>query len=151
MGPVAESAIVQGPSARATIQGPDGSVIAADQPGGAIAATARSGGIVAAGVAPAVVAHSAPILAASPGLIARVAAPAAIAGPALVSARLATAPIVAGHHGLVGAPLIARSGLLTNGLGYPLLAPGSGLEGQYLHDYTENLYDNGQYHGEFYH
>lgn len=27
---------------------------------------------------------------------------------------------------------------------------GSGLDGQYVHDFTETLYDNGQYHGEIY-
>ncbi|GJQ86541.1 hypothetical protein Trydic_g10441 [Trypoxylus dichotomus] len=32
--------------------------------------------------------------------------------------------------------------------GYPLLAPGSGLEGQYIPDITEKLYDDGSYRAD---
>ncbi|KAK9722404.1 hypothetical protein QE152_g19667 [Popillia japonica] len=32
--------------------------------------------------------------------------------------------------------------------GYPLLAPGSGLEGQYIPDITEKLFDDGSYRPE---
>jgi hypothetical protein len=32
----------------------------------------------------------------------------------------------------------------------PLLAPGSRHEGQYVHDYTETLYDDGSYKGDYY-
>ncbi|KAB0798972.1 hypothetical protein PPYR_06852 [Photinus pyralis] len=114
-------AIVQGPSSSTAVHGPDGSVIAADAPGGTVIAAPKSAGVVAVAPAAAVVAHAAPLIA----------APAHIIG----------APLIA-HS----SPLIARAHL-----GYPLLAPGSGLEGQYVHDYTETLYDNGQYHGEIYH
>ncbi|KAK5643140.1 hypothetical protein RI129_006985 [Pyrocoelia pectoralis] len=113
-------AVIQGPSSRTAVHGPDGSVIAADAPGGAVIAGPKSGGVVAA-------------------------APAAVVA----------SPFIAGPH-VVGGPLartvVAHSGPIVAGahFGYPLFAPGSGIEGQYVHDYTETLYDNGQYHGEIY-
>ncbi|RZC38367.1 uncharacterized protein BDFB_003785 [Asbolus verrucosus] len=49
---------------------------------------------------------------------------------------VAAAPAVVGvHAGVVGAPL---------------LGAGSGLEGQYVPDYTEHLYDDGSYKGDHY-
>lgn len=73
-------------------------------------------------------------------------------------------PIVA--PGILAGGVIAARGLVASPLtasGYPLLAAGSGIEGQYIHDirgelqegqyihdFTETLADNGQYHGEIY-
>ncbi|KAK4886638.1 hypothetical protein RN001_002909 [Aquatica leii] len=121
-----DSAVIQGPSSRSAVHGPDGSVIAADAPGGTVVA-AKSSGLVAhtgfVAAAP-VVAHAAPF----------------------ISAPVVRHSVVA-HH----APLIGHAPVLRGSIGYPYFAPGSGIEGQYLHDFTETLYDDGQYHGEIYH
>ncbi|XP_074037665.1 uncharacterized protein [Leptinotarsa decemlineata] len=45
-------------------------------------------------------------------------------------------------------PIALHSGVGHAGFGLGLgVAPGSGLEGQYVHDYTEQLYDDGSYKG----
>ncbi|KAF2878844.1 hypothetical protein ILUMI_27332 [Ignelater luminosus] len=109
-----------------------------------IALAAAHAGVVAplANIA-AVAAHDSPIVA--PHVLApHVVAPGVLAGAGVIAAR-----------GLIASPLTAS--------GYPLLAAGSGIEGQYIHDargngldgqyvhdFTETLYDNGQYHGEIY-
>ncbi|KAF2894369.1 hypothetical protein ILUMI_11804 [Ignelater luminosus] len=141
--PVGGDAVIQGPSASASVHGPDGSVIAANQPGGAVVASARSGAVIAAHHAP-VVAHGPVVAAAAPAVVA-----ARYAAPAVVAHHGAPA-VVAHHAAVVGAPVVARAGILAGYHGYPAFAAGSGLEGQYVHDFTENLYDNGQYHGEIY-
>ncbi|KAF5302220.1 hypothetical protein FQA39_LY10259 [Lamprigera yunnana] len=124
-----DSTVIQGPSASAAVHGPDGSVIGSDAPGGAVIAAKSSG----------VVAHSAAVVAPAP-IVAH-------------AAHFLGAPVVAHHAPLVAhaAPLIAHGAVLGGSVGYPYFAPGSGIEGQYVHDFTETLYDDGQYHGEIYH
>lgn len=91
--------------------------------------------------APAAVAYSAPVVANHARTV--VAAPTVYAAhaPLLAANTVVSHGVVAGRT-LVASPLTAS--------GYPLLAPGSGLEGQYVHDYTEKLYDDGSYKGEIY-
>ncbi|GJQ86536.1 hypothetical protein Trydic_g10436 [Trypoxylus dichotomus] len=60
----------------------------------------------------------------------------------------AVSPVISAYQ----APLLART-LVASPLtasGYPLLAPGSGLEGQWIPDINEKLYDDGSYRGEIY-
>lgn len=138
LAPVVTGAALQGPSTRTTLVGPDGSHIVAAAPGGRID-TAVDAGI-------AVVSHSGPV----------------VAAPAVLAARYQTfhagVPTVyaAGYNALpsvIGSPYLAKTIVASplTASGYPLLAPGSGLEGQYVPDYTEKLYDDGSYKGEFYH
>lgn len=138
--PIVKAAALQGPSSRSTVVGPDGSVIEAVAPGGRVETAIDAG--VAAYSAP-IVTHAVP--AAAGAIVAHHA-------PTVVSARLATVPTVAAVNGLVssayGVKTLVASPLTASG--YPLYAPGSGLEGQYVHDYTEKLYDDGSYKGEIY-
>ncbi|CAG9820854.1 unnamed protein product [Phaedon cochleariae] len=139
--------ILQGPSSRTTLVGPDGSVISAAALGGQVITEEHPGQVGYAGpvvAAPAlsyhsvpVVAHSSPIVAhASPVVAHSAHTDAVIAGP---SGTIATGrSFVAGP---VVAPWTAQPG--------HLIVPGS-LEGQYVHDYTENLYDDGSYKPHLY-
>ena len=74
--------------------------------------------------------------------IAGVAAGGTVVAPALhggvVSAAVAPGYVAAGVPAVVGVHAGA------------FLAPGSGHEGQYVHDYTEHLYDDGSYKGDYY-
>ncbi|KAF5274278.1 hypothetical protein FQR65_LT04396 [Abscondita terminalis] len=111
----------------AVIQGPS-SRTAVHGPDGSVIAADAPGGAVVAAKSSGLLAHSA-----------------VVSAPVL--AHSALIPGVVAHH----APLVAHGGALLRGsIGYPLFAPGSGIEGQYVHDFTETLYDNGQYHGEIY-
>lgn len=67
----------------------------------------------------------------------------------LVSPLAYSAPVVA-HHGFYGhgAAVVAARGLIGYPYGYAgvgVYPEGSGLRGQYVHDYTETLYDDGSY------
>ncbi|XP_017774356.1 PREDICTED: uncharacterized protein LOC108561079 [Nicrophorus vespilloides] len=121
--PVVKSSLIQGPSTSTHIVGPDGSQIIANAPGATIHTSEHVGAVseVVAPIAPAVVAKT------------------IVAAPALVAA----APTF-----YAAAPALIASPVLPNG--YPLLAPGSGLEGQYVQDINEKLYDDGSYKGEIY-
>lgn len=125
LAPLASSTVVEGPSSSASVVGPDGSAIVSSNPAGRIVAS-DSVGVAAVG-------YSAPL----------VAAPAVAP---LVSAY--HAPVVSGYHGAVLGRSLVASPLTASG--YPLLAPGSGLEGQWIPDINEKLYDDGSYHGEIY-
>ncbi|KAK4886727.1 hypothetical protein RN001_002998 [Aquatica leii] len=62
-------------------------------------------------------------------------------------------PTIAAHYNPYYRGLIAtHAGLYAPGSGiegqYIHDFRGEGLDGQYVHDFTETLYDNGQYHGE---
>lgn len=159
--PLVKSAALQGPSSRSTIVGPDGSVIDAVAPGGRIETTVDAG--LAAYTAPAhLYAHAAPAsfvaarsaVVATPHAVVSHTVPSAYyaspsaaivahGAPAVVSARFATVNgFVPSVKTLVASPLTAS--------GYPLFAPGSGLEGQYIPDNLEQLYDDGSYKGEIY-
>lgn len=132
--PIAHGAVLQGPGTKSTVVGPDGSVIDAIAPGGRVETGITSG----------IAAYTAPALTyAEPAVGPH-------HGPAVVAARYASIPAV---HGLIpsvyGAHAVYASPITASG--YPLFAPGSGLEGQYVHDYTEKLYDDGSYKGEIYH
>lgn len=169
--PLVKSAALQGPSSRSTVVGPDGSVIDSVAPGGRIETAVDAGFaaytapvVTAAHLAPAhVVAHTAPAAAVVAARSAVVATPHAFvshtvpsavvsgpsgaivahAAPSVVSARYATVNgYVPAVRTLVASPLTAS--------GYPLFAAGSGLEGQYVPDNLEQLYDDGSYKGEIY-
>lgn len=141
--PLVQGTALQGPSTRTTVVGPDGSHIEAVAPGGRVE-TAVDVGLAAHTAPAAYVAHAAPAVVAaryaSPYLAAPYAAVPTVHG--VVSSAYGLAPSVYSHN-LIASPLTAS--------GYPLLAAGSGLEGQYIPDYTEKLYDDGSYKGEIYH
>ncbi|CAH1370644.1 unnamed protein product, partial [Tenebrio molitor] len=126
VGPGAPGAVLRGPAAHASLIGPDGSHIAAAAQAGALAAAPRPGGVVSAAVAPGAIGVGLGL-----GHGAVLAAPGAVVSTGL--------GLGLGGHGLLGAGLLG-----------PLLAPGSGHEGQYVHDYTETLYDDGSYKGDYY-
>ncbi|KAF7267688.1 uncharacterized protein LOC143201786 [Rhynchophorus ferrugineus] len=93
--------------------------------GGAVIA-GPGGAVIRTGVAPGIVA---------PGL--GHAGAAAVIAPAVSAGYVAAGPAIPG---------ILAGGLYGPGLyGAGLLGPGSGLEGQYIPDYTEHLYDDGSY------
>lgn len=125
LAPVARTTVLEGPSSGAQVIGPDGSAIVASAPGGKIVAS-EDAGVAAVG-------YSAPVFS---GYVAPV-----------VSAY--SVPAVAAHV----APYVATKTLVASPLtasGYPLFAPGSGLEGQWVPDINEKLYDDGSYKGEIY-
>nr|CAH7741852.1 unnamed protein product [Callosobruchus chinensis] len=148
--------VLQGPSSKTTLVGPEGSVISAHQPGGTVvhdehpgyAAHGHDHAAPVAYAAPvAHYAHHVPIVAvphhayAAPHHAAYVAphhghAATVVSGP--------SGHIVAGHaaHGYAAhAPLVAAH----------VIAPYHEHEGQYVHDYTETLYDDGSYKPHYYH
>ncbi|XP_060524911.1 cuticle protein LPCP-23-like [Cylas formicarius] len=159
VGPSAK--ILQGPSSKTTVVGPDGSAISAVAPGGQIVHEEHPGVVAYAApaahlsyAAPAVVAHHAPVahLAYSaPAVVAHQSAVVShadtiVAGP---SGTISTGrsigqgvPVVAHSAGVVAhaAPVVAHASVLSNGH-----------EGQYVHDYSESLYDDGSYKPHYYH
>lgn len=138
-------AILQGPSTKTTLVGPDGSHISGHAPGGVVAHSVDVGyaahtGHVAhvAHVAP-VVAHVAPVVHHVAPVVHHV-APVAHSSVVRVD-HVQSHPVVAHHVAHVAAPLIA--------VGHGHLGH-DGHEGQYVHDYTETLYDDGSYKPEHY-
>ncbi|KAF7267676.1 hypothetical protein GWI33_019164 [Rhynchophorus ferrugineus] len=144
--------ILQGPSSKTTLVGPEGSVIAAHAPGGQIIHEEQPG----------FVAHAAPIVAPAP--VVSYAAPAvAAAAPSTVvahsSAYQKESVLVAGPSGTIatgGSPVVAHATPVVASVAPIAPAVGAfgyaahdidnnGHEGQYVHDYTETLYDDGSY------
>ncbi|KAI4464848.1 dna-directed rna polymerase ii iii [Holotrichia oblita] len=121
--PLASTAIVEGPSSSAQVVGPDGSVIVAANPAGRIVAS-ENVGVGAVGYSAPVVPAVAPVVSAY------------------------SAPVVSAYHAaFVGRALVASP---LTASGYSLFAAGSGLEGQWIPDINEKLYDDGSYKGEIY-
>ncbi|XP_044264813.1 collagen alpha-1(X) chain-like [Tribolium madens] len=104
-----------------------------------------------------------------PGTVTGLGAPAVLSGPAgtVVRGGVAPAPAVVaghgvgvvghagviGHAGLIGhAGIIGPAGIVAGHglLGHGLIAPGSGLEGQWIPDINEKLYDDGSYKPHIY-
>ncbi|KAI4464846.1 dna-directed rna polymerase ii iii [Holotrichia oblita] len=137
--PLASTTVVEGPSSSAQVVGPDGSAIVAANPAGRIVAS-ETVGVGAVG-------YSAPVVPAVAPVVSAYSAPVVSAySTPVVSAY--SAPVVSAYH----APAVART-LVASPLtasGYPLLAAGSGLEGQWIPDINEKLYDDGSYKGEIY-
>ena len=135
--PVAKTTVLQGPSTSAHVVGNDGHGIVAHAPGASITATEEVGG--------AAVAYSAPVVAHHAAYAAPVVAHhAAYAAPVVAHHAAYAAPVVAhhaayAHHGAYAAPVVAHHGVY-----------GADFEGQYVHDYSETLYDDGSYKGEVY-
>ncbi|KAK9722400.1 hypothetical protein QE152_g19663 [Popillia japonica] len=122
VGRLASTAVVEGPSSSAQVVGPDGSVIVAANPAGRIVASETVGRSSG---------YSAPIV------------------PAIAPVVSAySAPVVSAYHAPVVAKTLVASPLTASG--YPLFAAGSGLEGQWIPDINEKLYDDGSYKGEIY-
>lgn len=119
VGPSKPGVVLEGPSTKAALIGPDGSHISAGFKGGVVVAPPQHTGAISASVAPGYVAHGYAH-----------AAPAVYSAPAAYSIPVAVPVAHAGYKG------------------YHPLAPGSGLEGQWVPDYTEKLYDDGSYKGE---
>ncbi|KAJ8943405.1 hypothetical protein NQ314_009774 [Rhamnusium bicolor] len=141
--------ILQGPSSKTTLVGPEGSVISSVAPGGQVITEELPG----------VVAHAAPVVAAAP-LVA--------AAPAVVAYSTYTAPVPVAHaapatYGTSDVVVAGPSGIIATGksIAAPaVVAPqslpvapvaqvvvpsGYGLEGEYVHDTAESLYDDGSY------
>ncbi|XP_060524924.1 elastin-like [Cylas formicarius] len=78
----------------------------------------------------------------APGLVAPGIVAPGIVTPGIVAPGVIAGGVIAGR-GILGAP-----GLLA---GHGLLAPGSGLEGQWIPDINEKLYDDGSYKPYLYH
>ncbi|XP_022914288.2 uncharacterized protein [Onthophagus taurus] len=138
--PLAKTTVVEGPSSSASVVGPDGSAIVSAQPAGRIVAHENVGA--------AAVGYSAPFVA-SPVVshgVAYATAPVVssygyAAAPVVPSVAYASTPYGVAKT-LVASPVTAS--------GYPILAPGSGLEGRWIPDINEKLYDDGSYKGEIY-
>lgn len=112
--------VLQGPGSKTTIVGPDGAQISSVAPGGSV--VIDGSGLAA---APAVLASS-PAVVVGGGPAGSIITSYTAAGPAVVAAAPIVAPI---------APALIAS--------YD-----GGLEGQYVPDNTEQLYDDGSYRGE---
>ncbi|KAK9722403.1 hypothetical protein QE152_g19664 [Popillia japonica] len=123
VGRLASTAVVEGPSSSAQVVGPDGSVIVAANPAGRIVAS-ETVGVGAVGYSAPVVPAIAPVVSAY------------------------STPVVSAYHVPVVARTLVASPLTASG--YPLFAAGSGLEGQWIPDINEKLYDDGSYKGEIY-
>lgn len=124
-GVIAPSAVVvQGPSRKTTLVGPEGSVISAVAPGGQVITEEHPG----------VVAHAAPVHAAP-----IVAAP--IYSAPVHAAPVFAAPVHAAHAHAALAPQVIAAVIVDP------IAPGHhGVAGgQYVHDHSEALYDDGSY------
>ncbi|XP_030766343.1 cuticle protein 16.5-like [Sitophilus oryzae] len=162
--------ILQGPSSKTTLVGPEGSVISAHAPGGQIVHEEHPGFVahaapVFAHAAP-VVAHAAPVVHAAPAHSTVVAHSSAyehdsvvVAGP---SGTISTghgahaAPVVAHAAPAVAyaAPVVAHAAPVV-AYSAPVVAhydaDNNGYEGQYVHDHSETLYDDGSYKPHHYH
>lgn len=148
VGPTAAGAVLTGPGAHASLVGPDGSHIAGSAAGGVVIAPPRHGGSIAAGVVPGHVAVGHVGLGVGHvglglGLGLGHGHGAVIAGPA-------GTVVSDGVHGGWGHGGWAAGGWGHGGGLHPLAA-GSGLEGQWIPDGTEHLYDDGSYKGEWDH
>ncbi|XP_050294702.1 uncharacterized protein LOC126734910 isoform X2 [Anthonomus grandis grandis] len=129
--------IIQGPSSKTTLVGPEGSVISAVAPGGQIVHEEHPGVIAHAHQIPVVahqvsVAHQVPVLAHDvPTTV--VAHDTGVHGHenAIISGPSGT---VARGHGVVVVPVVSHADVDDNGH-----------EGQYVHDHSETLYDDGSY------
>lgn len=143
VGPGAPGAVLTGPGAHASLVGPDGSHISGSAAGGAVIAAPRPGGAIAASVVPGHVSVGHAGLGLGLGL-----------GPAGLGLGLGLG--LGGHGAVIAGPSGIVNGLGAIGLGgyggglHPLAA-GSGLEGQWIPDHTEQLYDDGSYKGELLH
>lgn len=111
--------VLQGPSSKTTIVGPDGAQISSVSPGGSV--VIDGSGLAA---VPAVLASS-PAVVVGGGPAGSIITSYTAAGPAVVAAAPIVAPI---------APAV--------------IAAHAGLEGEYIPDNTEQLYDDGSYRGE---
>ncbi|XP_060536111.1 uncharacterized protein LOC132708028 [Cylas formicarius] len=157
VGPSAK--ILQGPSSKTTVVGPDGSAISAVAPGGQIVHEDHPG-VVAHAVpfvahAAPVAAHAAPVLAHAAPVVAHAAPVVAHAAPVVAHAAAVVAhageadTIVAGPSGTIATGKSVVGGHLVHA---PVVAYGSDLhEGQYVHDHSESLYDDGSYKPHLYH
>lgn len=141
-------AILQGPSTKTTLYGPDGSHISGHAPGGQVVHSVDVGyaahtGHVVAHAEPAVVAHVAPVVHHAPALVAHV----AHVAPVVHHVPVAHSSVSRVDH-IHSTPIVAHAPVVVavgdHGLGHHDLS-GSGHEGQYVHDYTETLYDDGSY------
>ncbi|CAH2014748.1 unnamed protein product [Acanthoscelides obtectus] len=138
------SHVLQGPSSKTTLVGPEGSVISAHQPGGTVVHDEHPG-YAAHGHD-----HAAPLVYAAPVHHAAYHVPVVgHHGPVVAHGHGATVisgpagHIVAGHaaHGYAAhLPVVASH----------VIAPHHAHEGQYVHDYTETLYDDGSYKPHLY-
>ncbi|XP_030766342.1 cuticle protein 16.5-like [Sitophilus oryzae] len=169
--------ILQGPSSKTTLVGPEGSVISAHAPGGQIVHEEHPGFVahaapVLAHAAP-VVAHAAPVVYSSP-VVAHAAPVVAHAAPAHStvvahsSAYKHDSVVVAGPSGTIStghgahavpavayaAPVVAHAAPVV-AYSAPVVAhydvDNNGYEGQYVHDHSETLYDDGSYKPHHYH
>lgn len=146
------AAVIQGPSRKTTLVGPEGSVISAVAPGGQIITEEHPG----------VVAHAAPThghIVAAPIHAAPAYAAPAFAAPAY-AAPVHAAPVHAVH---AVAPQVIAAVLVDDAPAFPAvaghyagpLAYGAGAhgvaEGQYVHDHSEALYDDGSYKPHLHH
>ncbi|XP_044747256.1 collagen alpha-2(I) chain-like [Coccinella septempunctata] len=120
--------VLQGPSSKTTLLGPDGSALNAAAPGGTVV-TGGAAGLVPAG--PAVLGVGAPIAVRGPA--GAIITSHSLAGPAVV-------PAVA-----AGAPIVGARGIAIGALGDP---DDNGHEGAYLGDISEAWHDDGSYRGE---
>ncbi|XP_050294691.1 uncharacterized protein LOC126734901 [Anthonomus grandis grandis] len=169
--------IIQGPSSKTTLVGPEGSVISAVAPGGQIVHEEHPGVIahaapvhshIVAHVAP-VFAHHAPVLAHHVPIVAHqvpvvahhahhvpttvVAHDTGVHGHenAIISGPSGTVARGHGVHGAVVAPVVAHHAAVVA----PVVVAHDGYhhdhEGQYVHDHSESLYDDGSYKPHYYH
>lgn len=131
--------ILQGPSSKTTLVGPDGSVISAYAPGGQVVTDEHPG----------VVAHAAPVLA---PVVAHAAPVVAQAAPLAYASHGYADTIVAGPSGTIAtgkavhaAPIVSTVPIAAH------IVDSHGHDGEYAHDHSEALYDDGSYKPHFYH
>ncbi|XP_050293021.1 cuticle protein LPCP-23-like [Anthonomus grandis grandis] len=152
--------IIQGPSSKTTLVGPEGSVISAVAPGGQIVHEEHPGVIA---HATPVVAHHVPVIAHDAPVVAHHVPTTVVAHDssehghenAIIAGPSGTVARGHGVHGAVAAahaaPVVAHHAAVVAPVVVPDDVHHYDHEGQYVHDHSESLYDDGSYKPHYYH